>query len=103
MMEKPVILLLREINLNSLDALESFFHNKDSGFIHRDDNDIVDNPIDTVGIAYDKKTLSLTSIMKFLKPQAHSINGIMLDGEQWMSVNELNDHRPSITEIIMPA
>lgn len=61
MMEKPVILLLQEINLNSLDALASFFHNKDSGFIHRDDNDIIDNPIGTVGIAYDKKALSLTS------------------------------------------
>lgn len=57
-----MILLLQEINLNSLDTLESFFHNKYSGFIHRDD--IVDNPIDTVEIAYDKKTLLLTSIMK---------------------------------------
>ena len=96
-----MILLLQEINLNSLDALESFFHNKDSGFIHRDD--IVDNPIDTVEIAYDKKTLSLTSIIKCLKPQSRSINGIMLDGEQWMPVNELNDNRLSITEIIRSA
>mgnify|MGYP000269201639 CR=1 FL=1 len=38
--------------------------------------------------------------MKCLKPQARSINGIMLDGEQWMPVNELSYHRPLITEII---
>lgn len=48
--------------MNSLDTLESFFRNKDYGFIHRDD--IIDNPDTTVGIAYDKKTLSLTSVME---------------------------------------
>lgn len=58
--------------MNSLDTLESFFRNKDYGFIHRDD--IIDNPIDTVGIAYDKKTLSLTSIIEMISACFHYDN-----------------------------
>lgn len=52
--------------------MESFFHNKDHGFIHRDD--IIDNPIGAVGIAYDKKTLSLTSIMEMTSAYFHYDN-----------------------------